>query len=716
MYERYLKAGEAVKWNPVRPHWLADGNRFWYAAGAPEHTTIYLVDPKAGTRQAMFDVAKVRKALAVALGREPAHAGLPFARFTFAAGETKVRFTAEGKHWELDRAEGTLTEVPAPAGGEAGPRDGEVASPDGRLFVREKDHNVYLRKAGEERARPLTDDGTPDDGWIVRGFDRSPWRARWSPDGSRLATFRVDQRRVPKDPIVHFLKAIPEVTYSHRSPPGEPIPHSTVYVFHAATGKRVRIDTRPDEDRYVNDLHWLADGSGLLLLRGDREQKRIDVLAADLETGATRVILTESSKTWVGPEPLASRGLTPLSGGRFLWASERDGWNQLYLYDRDGRLLRRLTAGEFPVVRVLRVDEKAGWVYFAARPDRERPYDTHLCRVDLEGRRFARLTEGTGQHGAAGIYELYPAGIDFSPSGEYFIDTHSDLDRPFAADLRAADGRLVRTLERADVSGLAALKWKPPEPFVVKAADGTTDIYGVLYKPYDFDPARKYPVLDHIYNAPWAMWVPKTFNSGHMTYTQALAQLGFVIVVVDGRGTPNRGKAFHDLIYGRQYRIEVPDHVAAIKQLARKRPYLDLTRVGIFGGSNGGYLAVRAALTEPDFFRAAAALAPPVDRASMAADFQEPYLGLPDRNPGAYAGLSLVPLAEKLKGKLLLAHGTADENVPFGGTMRLASALIEAGRDFDLLILPGQGHDPTGRSLELWQEKCRRHFQDYLRP
>jgi dipeptidyl aminopeptidase/acylaminoacyl peptidase len=427
------------------------------------------------------------------------------------------------------------------------------------------------------------------------------------------------------------------------------------------------------------------------------------------------VILTETQKTFVmGWEFFHVnqmdwlRTITLLEDGkRFIWVSERDGWKHLYLYNLDGTLIRRLTKGAFPVVRVETVDEKAGWIYFTAHADRQRPYDTHLYRVSLEGREFMQLTEGTGQHD-----------IQFAPSRKFFLDIHSSAARPPAVDLLRADGTLQQTLSKANIDALKArLKWNPPEEFVVKAADGQTELYGVLYKPYDFDPNKKYPVIERIYAGPQLTVVPHTFisNWGGVVDAQALSQLGFIVLVVDGRGTPERGKEFQDVVYRNIGRYEIPDHVAALNQLAEERPYMDLSRVGIYGGSGGGYFTIRAMLLAPDVYHVGIATNADVERYNHT-DGEEVYMGLPENNKEGYEYGSNIRLAGNLKGRLLLIQSTGDMHGTFSWSMKLVEAFIRAGKPYDLIALPDQGHIPTGTSGKYWLEAIRRYFQEHLKP
>ena len=720
MYYRYLEFASYVKGGSIEPHWMADGSSFWYAEGAPAHTVIWKIDSKANSKIPLFDTARVHEALTPLLGHEPPYQGLPFEEFTFVDdGEKAVKFAVEDKEFILQLDTYSITRVPALSKEERSrlvPQQGEVPSPDGRWFAFIRDYNLWLRSTTDGRSVQLTTDGIEDYkwGWGERiGWTIGPW-PKWSPDSFKLAIAKLDSRQVPKRPVVHWLKPVEEVEWVLFPRAGGPFPQTELFIVDILAKRQVRVDIGEEPDQYIYLLGWRPDGSELLFLRRDRLYRKLDLMAADPATGSARVVVTETQKTFVGSHFNANRGFTLLEDGkRFIWMSERDGWNHLYLYDIDGNLIRRLTEGSFPVSGLnnqrwlVAVDEEAGWVYFTAYGDRQRPYDTHLYRVNLEGKEFTRLTQATGWHG-----------IQFSPSKEFFLDTHSTPARPLVVELRRADGTLLQTLSRANIDALKEeLQWSPPEEFVVKAADGKTDLYGLLYKPYDFDPNKKYPVIDWIYAGAQGNLVWPTFTAHWpVVHAQALAQLGFVTFLVDGRGTPKRGKAFQDLVYGNLGRYEIPDHVATLKQLAAQRPYIDLSRVGIYGYSAGGYNTLRALLLAPDVYHVGIAGGGSSGRGGHSR-YKERYMGLPQTNKEGYEYGSNLRLAGNLKGKLLLIIGTSDPR--FSGDMKMVEALIRAGKPYDLLVFPEQPHAtsewPTV-SMRYMQEAIRRYFQEHLKP
>jgi dipeptidyl aminopeptidase/acylaminoacyl peptidase len=364
---------------------------------------------------------------------------------------------------------------------------------------------------------------------------------------------------------------------------------------------------------------------------------------------------------------------------------------------------KKVTSGAFPVHRVVRVDSARRQIYVLGSGDSARPYDRHVYRVALDGTGFTALTSGPGQHEAV-----------FSSSGDFFVDSYSSLTQPHTVELRRADGTLIKQLGKGSTATLDAAGYTPPEPFRVKAADGTTDLYGVLYRPTGFDATKRYPIVDYIYAGPFLAVHQTTYapTSGMHRISASLAQMGFVVALLDARGTPGRGKAFQDANYGRIGEIEITDHVAAIRELARSRPYMDTTRAGIVGHSWGGYFALRGMLTAPDFFKVGYAGAP--GDLTEAASINEPNMGLLANNKSGYDAGSNIGRASALRGRLKIMHGTSDVMAPLSTTMRMVQALIEANKTVDLLIMPGQPHGPAGAAGRYYREDVRRYMATHL--
>lgn len=549
-----------------------------------------------------------------------------------------------------------------------------------------------LRPDGSEAARLAQ---APDTFW-----NGSP--NGWHPAGRWFAAVRTTAAGVHTLPVIDYSSPLERVETVPYPKSGTALPVPVIHVIDAEAGgmRAADVDGR---DAYVWIAGWRAEPAELLVLRMHRTGKTLELFAVDPRDGRSRLLARDTRpETSVAALDFSTGGwlnqVTVLpDGSGFLWFSERGGWRHLYRYGWDGGTARQLTAGAFVVHRVARVDSASGRIYFIASADPERPYDQHLYVLAQDGRASRRLTQEPGIHA-----------VQFSPDGRVFLDVHSSLDRPYATDLRRADGRLVARLETADTTALAALGHRPPEPFTARAADGTTEIHGVIYTPGDFDPARRYPVVDYIYAGPWISAVQKEFapTVGMQRIAASLARMGLVVVIVDGRGTPGRSKAFQDATYGRVGQMEIADHVAALRQAAESRPWMDLSRAGIAGHSWGGYFALRGMLTAPDFFRAGYAGAP--GDVTELASINEPHMGLPAENPEGYARASNLPLAANLAGPLKIMHGTSDVNAPFSTTMRMINALIAAGKPYDLLVIPGGGHNPPDPAGRYYRRDLRR--------
>jgi len=728
VFEKYLDFGALVQDAAIEPNWLADGSSFWYAEGGPADRVIWRVDPVANTKVPMFDVPRLRAAIAEAIGHEPPYAGVSFETFQLSPDGATASFTLEGMQLSLDMATYRVEPQPIPATTVAAnvrpgtfPRRGyfgmatpspEVLSPDGQWYATLIDENVALRSAADGSTRPLTSDGTQDDAWDVESTRLSLGAgisityvsfSPWSPDSLKLWATRTDRSKLPRKVELHYMETVERVLMRPFAAAGGHLDHVRSHILHILSGERIAIDV-DTVDAYFNLLGWLPDSAEALFARFSRDFKTVDIMAANANDGSVRILITERTDTFVKIQhdviSFGNTGFVALpDASGFLWESTRDGWNHLYLYDNDGGLKRQLTRGDFPVLEVQKIDQANGWVYFTAHGETPRVYDTHLYRVALAGGRIQRLTEGEGQHA-----------VQFAPSLDYFLDTHSNPGRPPRVDLRAADGNLLRTLTEADITPLQSLGWTPTVEFSVKAADGETDLWGVMHRPYDFDPSKKYPVLEFLYAGPQIVATDRTFSLGRFksqNLPRAMAQLGYVVVTLDGRGTPERSKAFQDVIYRSWGRNEIADHSGAIRQLAERHAFMDLDRVGIWGHSWGGYFAFAALVQAPDLYRAAVSSAPGFNPYSSL--LYEPYLDLPSRAKEAYEFATPYRLAPSIKGRLMIAGGLADF-ATFPEFMRMSRALIDAGIDHDQVVLPEEGHGYTGVAEEYFIRKLVAFF------
>ncbi|HUF90339.1 MAG TPA: alpha/beta fold hydrolase [Gemmatimonadota bacterium] len=707
---------------PTNPTFLADGERFWFAAGPAGRRQVVLVDPRAGTAQPLLDVPRTREALAAA-GAELEGPGLPLEEFEWLdEEETHALLTVPGGLYVLDL--GTYEARPAPdslrlARDLAAPRPlrgglflhsppiREVPSPDDRWLATIHEGDLWLRSATSPDSVRLTSDAVPDYSWDLEG-------ARWSPDGRYLAAYRVDRRDVPAIPLVAWTESGTPVEWYPYSMVGEPIPRHELYVFDTHDGTRVRAELGEGDEPYIPLAGWHDEGRELYVFRMNRLMDRFTLLAVEPTSGKSSVVLDETSETFLWGLPFL-HGYTrelheqkiavPLPGDRLLWTSDRDGIRRLYLYAADGTLLRTLTPDSLLVRRVEAVNEDDGWAYFvASNPRASDPYRLSLYRVGLDGGAPAKLLE------AADIVD-----VRLTRSGDFLTLSRADMDLPPRMELRRSDGTLVRTLWAAEMPLLDEVGWTPPEPFEATAADGVTEIHGLLIRPTHFDPERRYPVIEHIYAGPQTTHRPVSLAYRDLWINQWLAEHGFVVVVIDGRGTPGRGKAFQDVVHGRFGQFEIEDHAAALRQAAASRPYMNLERVGIYGHSWGGYFATRALLTHPELYRVAVALAPAVDLSRMRVP-AEAFMGcLPETCPEAYAAGDNTALAHALEGRLLMMHGSHDTHIPFAEPMRMVDALRRAGKPYDLLVFPGANH--ISFLFDLYPFfRTRDYFVEHLRP
>lgn len=711
----------------VTPNWFANSTRFWYkndlAGGTKE---FIVVDAERGTREPAFDHKKLAAGLAKASETNVDPSKLPFDVIRFVDEARAVEFTVSGATYQCNLAKYECTKLkkadPKPPVKdkepakdkepvkeketptfEGGPFDDEteepfvepqvgdpkkfqppslreLRSPDGKWTALIKDSNVYLRWNASGQETQLTTEGTEKDGFL--GFT-------WAPNSSRFASFKTTSIEPGK---AFILDSSPKgmirskVTEWAYRLPGDKLEHRDLWLFDVDPIKPHRVVTEPFDFGPI-PLTWRPDGKSFTYLRTYRGHQRCTLTEVDAVTGTARAIIDEKCDTRI---VRAKQYMQILDATQeVIWLSERDGWNHLYLIDaRSGAVKTQITRGDWVVRKVERVDEKARQIWFSAsgRNLDQDPYFIHYYRVNFDGSGLIALTEGNGNHT-----------ISYSPDNKYLLDSYSRVDLPPVTNLRrVSDGSLVCELERCDISAFRAAGWHAPEVFTAKARDGKTDIWGVAYLPSNFDPKVKYPVIEYIYAGPWTSTAPKTFLT--FSSRQQLAELGFVVVIIDGMGTPNRSRAFHDVSHKNNGDCGLPDRILWIKALARKYPNLDLSRVGIYGHSGGGYSSLRALLTHGDFYKVAVSSGGNHDPRTYNYGYTEQWMGWPVSDH--YVDQSNVTHAHKLEGKLLLIHGEVDNNVvPSMTTMRVADSLIKSNKDFDLLIMPGRAHALQGPYL-----------------
>lgn len=681
----------------VRPTWMDDG-RVWYANDVPGGRELVVADPRAGTRARAFDHEAMARALATATGRTVAPLDLPLTGAGF-DGET-LRVEVEGRRWECAVRASTCRAAPEVAS--VDPRR-EVASPDGSMAAFIRGHDLWVRHLETGQETRLTDDGIEDFGY---GTNNAGWVRRdrpvlrWSPDSRRIATFQHDARGVG---MMHLVRT--EVGHAELDSWRYPLPEDTV-IFRISRvvidldrpeGERVvRLQMPPDQHRSTcsdhvecggtfGDVEWSDDSERLAFVSSSRDHKRATLRIADARTGAVRDVLEEVEETFYESGYNGPNWRFLSGSDEIVWFSQRADWGHLYLYGLDGTLKNRITTGDWNVLEILDVDEKARTLTVVGN-EREPgdPYFRYLYRVGLDGGAPVLLTPDSADHTVA-----------LSPDGAFFVDQWSTPVEPPVAVVRDRNGREVVRLEDADIAPLVASGWQPPEPFSVKARDGETDLYGLLFRPTDFDPEQKYPVINYLYPGPQSGSVgSRSFRASHRDF-QSLAELGFVVIELDAMGTPMRSKTFHEAYYGNMGDNGLPDQVGGIRQLAERYPWIDLDRVGIYGHSGGGFASTAGILTYPDFYKVAVSQAGNHDNRNYEDDWGEKWQGLLEEYADGttnYDNQANQLKAGNLKGKLLLAHGTLDDNVPPSNTMLVVDALIAANKDFDLLLLPNRRH------------------------
>ena len=697
--------------------WLPD-ERFWYRSTTAAGSEFILVDPAKRTRTPAFDHAKLASALSAAAGATYTASRLPFQSIDLSPDGKTVSFNVETKRYTCDlqgnKCDVTGEATAAPAGGRGafgrggrggggrgGGADVGVTAPDGKRAVFIREWNLWVRDTASKQEKPLTTDGVKYFGYAT---DNAGWSSSdraivlWSPDSRKVATYQQDERDVGEMYLVN----------TPVTPPGHPtlriskfpLPGDKVMamlhrvIIDVETGRVVRLQMPPDYHRAtlgdnfsLRDLQWSPDASQLAFISTSRDHKQAVLRVADAATGAVRTVMDEKVATQyesrVGCQVLWATN-------EVIWYSERDNWGHLYLYDlATGKLKQQITSGDGPVMQMTRLDEKNRTISFMAqgREKGEAPYFRHLYRIGMDGRNYVSMTPGDADHS-----------IQLSPSGRYLVDTYSTPDQPPTVVLRDASGKLLVPLEKADISKLLATGWKPPMRITMTAHDGKTDIYGLLFRPTDFDPAKKYPIVNNVYPG------PQTGSTGGRSFSaargdrQALAELGLIVVTIDGMGTPGRSKAFQDAYYGAMGRDNtIPDQIAGMKELAQKYPWIDISRAGIWGHSGGGFATTTAMFRPPfnEFFKVGIAESGNHDQRMNEDDWGERYQGLVTKNAegtDSYEDEGNQKYAANLKGHLLLAHGTMDTNVPPYQTLLVADALIKANKDFDLLMLPNQNH------------------------
>ncbi len=712
--------------------WIENTPRFWYRRSVRGGHEFMLVDAETLARRPAFDHARLAASLSAATGQTYTATTLPFSMLTFLDQERAIQFIAAQATWRCELSDYTCRRTgPAPTGpfGRSGPEedfprefendveDGMFflppqaqqtrrgfppaspsspqepqvkTSPDGRWEAFIRNYNVYLRPKGRTELIPLSYDGSEGNYYTFSSIT-------WSPDSRRLVAYRV---RPGYRREVHYIESSPSDQLQPQhftreyAKPGDALDIAQPVLFDVEARKAIPIENSLFPNPYsLSNPVWWKDGRAFTFEYNQRGHQVYRVIEVDAATGTPRVLINEECATFFSYRPLSpnhretgTRYRYDVNDGReIIWASERDGWRHLYLYDGlTGKVKNQITRGPWVVRGVVKVDEEKRQIWFQASgmyPDQD-PYFIHYYRINFDGSGLVALTEANGDHR-----------VSFSLDMKYYVDLWSRVDHPPVLELRRTEDRKVLLeVERGDISELLAAGWRPPEVFVAKGRDGKTDIWGIIIRPTHFDPAKKYPVIENIYAGPQGSFVPKSFSV--YSPMRSLAELGFIVVQIDGMGTANRSKAFHDVAWKNLADAGFPDRILWHKAVAARYPYYDLTRVGIYGHSAGGQNALAALLFHPEFYHVAVSSCGCHDNRMDKIWWNEQWMGWPV-GPH-YAASSNVENAHKLRGKLLLIVGELDTNVDPASTMQVVNALIKANKTFDLLVLPGQGHTMGG--------------------
>ncbi len=713
---------------PEPATWIGDTHRFYYRRSLANGFEFVTVDADTQQKQPSFDHHRLADALSRATGRAYSGTRLPFQRFTFNDALSAIEMTIDGARWTCLLADYSCRAPEAPRPGEirrgiSGPVRGDLSgatmrprlSPDGKWMAFIDNYNVAIRPFGGDKRMALSTDGS-------EGNYYDPASITWSPDSSKIVAYRI---RPGYRRLVHYVASSPEDQLQPQhwamqyAKPGDLLDLEQPVLFDVRSQKQITIDARLFPNPYdMSDLVWRKDSRAFSFEYNQRGHQVFRVIEVDAQTGQARAVISEEPQTFFYYNRSAA---TLQAGKRFrhdladgkevVWMSERDGWNHLYLIDgATGKVKTQITKGAWPVRHVIKVDEDTRQLWFSAGGMNagKDPYFQHYYRINLDGTGLTPLTSVDANHT-----------VEFSSDMQYFVDHYSRVDLASVLELRSNDDRsdgdgLSRRppieIDKGDITALVKLGWKAPEVFVATGRDGATEIWGLVWKPRNFDPAKKYPVIEYIYAGPHGTHTPKSFAA--TSGMQAQAELGFIVVQMDGMGTSNRSKAFHDVAWQNLKDAGFPDRILWHQAFAAKNPWYDITRVGIYGGSAGGQNSMGALLFHPEFYKAAVSYAGCHDNRMDKIWWNEQWMGWPIGPQ--YSAASNVEHAHKLQGKILLIVGELDTNVDPASTLQVASALLKANKNFDFLMIPGAEHN-AGRGGAFADYGERKRFDFFVR-
>ncbi|HKX26732.1 MAG TPA: DPP IV N-terminal domain-containing protein [Blastocatellia bacterium] len=691
LQEKYQGAALNI---PERANWIGKTSRFWYRKTVRGGNEFVLVDAESLAKRPAFDHEKLAAGLSAAGAEKYSALKLPLNNLTFVDQERAVEFEIGEARWRCNLTDYGCQKTPPPterrgrgtAGGLPGPRysgpETAILSPDGKWEAIINNFNVHLREKGKRETVPLSFDGSEGNYYAI-------WpAASWSPDGKRLVAYRVRpgyNRKIQYVESSPLSQVQPKYSLLDYAKPGDALDLPQPVLIEVATKKQTVIDNRLFPNPYqLSRPEWRKDSRAFTFEYNQRGHQVYRVIEVEATTGQPRAVISEEPKTFFCYSGKKFR--QDVNDGReIVWMSERDGWNHLYLYDGvTGTVKNQITKGGWVVRGVEKVDEEKRQIWFQASgmyPGKD-PYFTHYYRINFDGTGLTPLTEADGQHL-----------VSLSPDLKYYVDTWSRVDQPHISELRRTEDRkLLTELERGDIQELIKTGWRPPEVFTSPGRDGKTEIWGVILRPSNFDPLKKYPVVENIYAGPQGSFVPKAFST--LAGMQALAELGFIVVQIDGMGTSNRSKAFHDVAWKNLGDAGFPDRILWHQAVAARYPYYDISRVGIYGTSAGGQSSLGGLLFHPEFYKVCVAACGCHDNRMDKIWWNEQWMGWPLGQE--YVAASNVENAHRLQGKLLLIVGEMDTNVDPASTMQVVNALIKADKLFDLLVIPGAGHTSGG--------------------
>ncbi len=681
---------------PGAMNWIPRTDHIWYRRTVTGGSEIVWVDAENMTRRPAFDADRLAVSLSTASGQKYTALKLPLgaaANLTFVDSEQAIEFIAAESRWKCDLKDYKCIKLgPAPGlapGGNTPPQlrpvvppgtDTPRSSPDGNWEALIKNYNIVVRSKDKKQEYPLSFDGSEDNYYALNTI-------AWSPDSKKIAAYRVRPgyhrkiQYVESSPLDQLQPKYWSIEYAK---PGDTVDIEQPVLFDLASKQQIVVDNTLFQNPYdLTNLVWRKDNRAFTFEFNQRGHQEYRVIEVDAASGRARAVIDEVSKTFFCYSGKKYRN-DVADGKEIIWMSERDGWNHLYMFDANGKVKNQITKGEWVVRGVDKVDEEKRQIYFHAsgtHPGKD-PYFNYYYRINFDGTEMTPMTEGDANHT-----------VTFSQDMKFYTDTWSRVDLPTVSQLRSvADGKVLMELEKTDITELTKANWRAPEVFTAKGRDGQTDIWGVIIRPTNFDPKKKYPVIENIYAGPQDSFVPKNFTP--YTAMQAQAELGFIVVQIDGMGTSNRSKAFHDVAWKNLGDAGFPDRILWHKAVAAKYPYYDISRVGVYGTSAGGQNSLGALLFHPEFYKVAVSAAGCHDNRMDKIWWNEQWMGWPLGTQ--YAASSNVDNAYRLQGHLMLSVGEMDPNVDPASTLQVVNALVKANKIFDLVVLPEQGHGAGG--------------------